>query len=383
MGEDNLEGNETIHRECLMEKLTDMVKDMDLGNTNLMDELLNNECLTQDEASEITLTTSRKDQIRKLIVLFAKRGRGNFVKFLEVIGRKHQYPDIARELREIYVKKTTEGRSTECLLCVIKRDVDIRDVVDHLCRHKIIDVEFLDLLISGKSGTQNSLWEIVFSNIDKSTNRKENIHYLQEALSRKYDSLASKLGFQTPPQLGNHICSHTQNFSMSWRSTGSVESSIGDVSTTSEVARKSDSDELRGLLSNQPNFEENVNIPKCVSWLSSIEPTTSDGCSPTSDKQPILDSPASKDSGVYSSENEKKVQFKDENKTITFSEAFPFPEHAINGSLCNSFNDSASDKKSITVTNPVGFEEEDCDERSFNSSKQPKEGRRKPIDNAS
>lgn len=44
-GNDDLSGSETIHRDCLLEKLQDMVKDMDVVNTNLMDELLDIECL--------------------------------------------------------------------------------------------------------------------------------------------------------------------------------------------------------------------------------------------------------------------------------------------------------------------------------------------------
>lgn len=305
---DDLSGSETIHRECLQEKLQAMVKDMDLGNTNLMDELLDKECLTQDEASDITHTTSRKDQIRKLIVLFARRGRGNFVRFLEVIGRKHQFPHIAKELQEIYDQKISEGRASECLLCVIKRDVDIRDIVDQLCNHKVVDIEFLEVLVSTKSGNQNSLWEIVFSNIDKSADRKQNIRYLQEALSIKYERLALKLGISIPPQLGNHICSTSRSFNASWRSTGSIESSIGDGSTTSEVPRKSDSEELMKYF---PPEQNAANIPLCISWLNSIEPTSSDSSSPTDDIKHSPVSPTSGDSGVESGGNGKNVEAKE------------------------------------------------------------------------
>ncbi|XP_062589712.1 uncharacterized protein LOC134251334 [Saccostrea cucullata] len=321
----DLSGSETIHRECLMEKIEEMVRDMDLNNTQLMDELLDNECLTQDEASDISHISTRKDQIRKLIVLFAKRGRGNFVKFLEVIGRKHQYPHIARELRRIYDLKTSEGRSSECLLCVIKRDVDIRDVVDHLCRHQIIDIEFLDLVISGQTGNQNSLWEIVFSNIDKSSNRKQKIQYLQEALSKKYDKLASKLGFLVPAQLGNHICSKPiTNFSQSWRSTGSTVSSIGDRSTTSEVprnlnlgehAKTSSYDELQGYTS--------TNIPKCIDWLNTQpSPTTS------SDDDIKSPTPESIDSGVESAVNGNSLHTEQEEK-VTIDNMEEGSEHRL------------------------------------------------------
>jgi hypothetical protein len=314
-GNGNLDIKETLHRECLTEKLEEMVKDMDLNNTGLMDELLENECLTQDEASNISHISTRKDQIRKLIVLFAKRGRGNFVKFLEVIGRKHQYPHIAQELHRLYELKVSEGRSSECLLCVIKRDVDIRDVVDHLCRHQIIDMEFLDLMVSGQSGNQNSLWEIVFSNIDKSSNRKQNIQHLQEALSRKYDGLASKLGYSTPSHLGNHVCSlpimntsvrKLENLAASGRSVGSIESSIGDVSTTSEVPRTS--------LPVKTNDETNANIPYCIAWLYSTEEAKSSNRSSSissSDSDPFplpVSAVLSGDSGVESAITDSSLQ---------------------------------------------------------------------------
>lgn len=232
------------------------------------------------------------------------------IKFLEVIGREHQFPHIARELREIYVQKITEGRSSECLLCVIKRDVDIRDIVDQLCNHKVVDIEFLDLLVSTKSGNQNSLWEIIFSNIDKSANRKQHICYLQEALSKKYERLASKLGLSIPPQLGNHICSASRSFNASWRSVGSIESSIGDGSTTSEVPRKSDSEELTKYLPPVPNA---TNSPHCISWLNSIDPSSSDNSSPTDDVEHSLVSPVSGDSGVESGENGQKSEAKENN----------------------------------------------------------------------
>ncbi|XP_061175748.1 uncharacterized protein LOC133184687 [Saccostrea echinata] len=323
----DLSGSETLHRECLMENLEEMVRDMDLNSTHLMDELLDNECLTQDEASDISHISTRKDQIRKLIVLFAKRGRGNFVKFLEVIGRKHQYPHIAKELRRIYDLKTSEGRSSECLLCVIKRDVDIRDVVDHLCRHQIIDIEFLDLVISGQSGNQNSLWEIVFSNVDKSSNRKQKIQYLQEALSKKYDKLASKLGFLVPAQLGNHICSKPiTNFSQSWRSTGSM-SSIGDRSTTSEPPRKSDSGKPGKISSyEQLQVEISTNIPKCIDWLNTH---TSPTASSDDDTKLLSVTPESTDSGIESTVNGNSLHTEPEAQKVTINNMEESPDHRL------------------------------------------------------
>lgn len=244
----SLSSSEGVHRLCLQEKIQKLVNDIDLKTTPLMDELIEDGCVTQDEASVITDNFDRKNQIRRLVYLISRRSRAKFIKFIEKLQRSHNYPYLAKELSESFQNKlTTDHPVAECLVCVIKQDVDIEHVAEKLCQFSIIDLEFLNMIATRDRSIlhdQNNLWEAVFEKINQSRDRRQLIRKLQEALSVKYEHIAAKLNLYIAKQLACYCGDNEQNKTMAALMNGPFPmsfagsfGSISDLSTTSETQR--------------------------------------------------------------------------------------------------------------------------------------------------
>ena len=268
-----------------MDHLEEIVKNFDINNNLLIDELLGEDCLTQDEATTIRENPNRKDQVRKLIVNIAKRSKGKFVKFLATIERKEFYPYIAKALKETYERKTSEELGKGCLLCTIKHDVDVKDIVDKLCKHKLVDFDFLDLVVKNTSiQDQSHLWEVIFTNVDNATNRVGAIRILQEALTVKHETLSAKLGQSKFSKFNSHTClSKSFQFpagmavpDSSWRSILDATSSWDERSTTSEPPKRGDVDDtVDGLpLQSDEISSSTTNLPLTVDWVMKHNPLT-------------------------------------------------------------------------------------------------------------
>lgn len=86
--------DECIHGEVLQENMKMLVKDMDLSNGLILDELLQNGTLTDNEAQEIG-KLFRPDKTRKLSTVIGRNNKTKFKEFLGLIAEEHFYPHIA------------------------------------------------------------------------------------------------------------------------------------------------------------------------------------------------------------------------------------------------------------------------------------------------
>lgn len=86
--------DECIHGEVLQEHMKMLVKDMDLSNGLILDELLQNGTLTDNEAQEIG-KLFRPDKTRKLSTVIGRNNKTKFKEFLGLIAEEHFYPHIA------------------------------------------------------------------------------------------------------------------------------------------------------------------------------------------------------------------------------------------------------------------------------------------------
>ncbi|XP_033748494.1 uncharacterized protein LOC117333342 [Pecten maximus] len=244
-GDGDVSGTEGIHRECLQEHLEYIVKQLAIDGTTLIDELQEDSCLTEGEASDIRYQKDTKTRIRKLIYAIYTRDRQTFAKFMKRLQGENTH--VHEKIQKAYSTKLDEGpRSSECLICVIKRDVDIRRVADKLCSHFIIDMEYLNTFLSYSDHSlpkvRKEFWKYVFSQIDQSSKRDEQILQLRNALAdSKYNGLADKLQSWSRKELSCHCnlfptLSIQTNFADSY---STCTTSTGDLSTTSNIRSKS------------------------------------------------------------------------------------------------------------------------------------------------
>ncbi|XP_061193006.1 uncharacterized protein LOC133201229 [Saccostrea echinata] len=277
--EDGISGTEDIHRECIQENLPQMSHSMDLKRVVLLDELIENGCLTENEAADIRDCEKRKDRTRKLAIIMGKRSREKFSSFLEVLKRAENYPHVAEQLENSYKAKIEEGRrKRECVLCYIIRNVNIRHIIDTLCSQFVVSLEFLDEVISCEANDAEKMqryWKRLFEQMNTSVYASRHRKAFKESLREKYEHIAKKISVKNQIKCR---CNATETNrvirveSMSWPS-GSLTTE--GKSTTSTAARP------KSHLSAVSTISENVsdisndgyagNIPRTVEWVSNLE----------------------------------------------------------------------------------------------------------------
>ncbi|KAJ8311354.1 hypothetical protein KUTeg_010709 [Tegillarca granosa] len=99
-----LSGSENLHEEVIRSNLPRMVDDMELEKTLLVDQLIEDSCLTSDEGSKIRYAGDRKDQTRELCKIISRRSAKKFSVFLKRLNEHDNYPHIAQMLQSCYSK---------------------------------------------------------------------------------------------------------------------------------------------------------------------------------------------------------------------------------------------------------------------------------------
>ncbi|XP_069122867.1 uncharacterized protein [Argopecten irradians] len=280
-GGGDISGSEGVHRECLQEHMEYIMKQMTIDGTTLIDELHEDSCLTEGEVSDIRYQRDTKSRIRKLIYAIYLRDKQTFDKFMNRLQSDNAH--VHEKIKQAYSVKLNEGpRSSECLMCVIKRDVDIQRVAYKLCSYFIIDMEYLNTVLSFSDVSvpdlRKTFWTHVFSKINQSSSREEMIRQLRNALSEgKYKNLAEKLENWSSEELSCG-CEFTSRLHFQKNLNESCSStSIGDLSTTSNIRSKSQVS-LQSLSSlEEEDFSHGGNLPYTVKWVNSSPATGGEG----------------------------------------------------------------------------------------------------------
>lgn len=274
--EDGISEIEGIHQGCIQEHLPLMCNDITLKRSYLLDGLVENCCLTENEATDILQLKNRKDQTRKLAITIGKRGRTKFSLFLEVLKRTDNYPHIAEKLESSYNARAEENRRRkECIYCHIIQNVNMRDIIDILCSHKIVDLTFLDEVISCDDHDierWKNLWKRLINGINKARHGTS-LEIFQESLKQKHEHISSKLS------KGKTIVCICQRKGlkiydkMSWPSGSCTTEERSTTSTTfikSQASAKSGIGTISENSSVISNDEVHFNHPRTNQWVESI-----------------------------------------------------------------------------------------------------------------
>ncbi|XP_060064187.1 uncharacterized protein LOC132544587 [Ylistrum balloti] len=269
-GDGDVSGMEGVHKECLQEYFEYIVKELTVDGTTLIDELQEDSCLTEGEASDIRYQKDTKARIRKLIYAIYTRDKSAFDIFMKKLKSDNFH--VYEKIQQAYSSKLNEGpRASKCLICVVKRDVDIRRVADKLCSHFIIDMDYLNTLLSYSDHSlpkvRKEFWSHVFFQIDNSNKKSDQIQQLCNALSESnYKKHAENLQRWSHPQLACSCSVYSRlSFPANFSDSFSTSASTGDLSTTSNIRSQS-----RTSLQSVSSLEGDAgNLPYTVAWLNS------------------------------------------------------------------------------------------------------------------
>lgn len=219
--------DECIHGEVIQLHLKTLVREVDLSNGFLIDEMLENGSLNMNEKIELD-EMSKIDKTRKLVSILARNDKGKFKKFLQVISQEDFYPHVAKLLNESYDKKLRENENyIACIRCFIVQQVNIKQIMDHLCENRLIDFTDVDKIIQGDKGFEHEFWGNVFEKISDSVWGKTCVLILKEALDEHYHHIAKKIHCQ------ENLKCHCSSSSLSCN-TGSVGDG-SEISTSTVI----------------------------------------------------------------------------------------------------------------------------------------------------
>lgn len=223
--------DECIHGEVLQENLKMLVRDMDLSNGLIIDEMLQNGSLTDNEAQEIK-ELSRPDKTRKLATVLGRSNKTKFKNFLRLIEENEFYPHIANILSQSYEKKLrAQGNHPNCTRCFIIKNVSVKHILDHLCENHVIGLHEVSYLIKGDSRDVDKFWCDIFKKMEHPIFGENCVSVFADSLKTHYPHIAKRVG-------GNRhmkcLCTATI---MSYPSGSAGNAS--ELSTTSTIIPKS------------------------------------------------------------------------------------------------------------------------------------------------
>jgi hypothetical protein len=266
-----ISGSESIHPECIQENLQLMTENMSLQSVLLLDELVENGILTENETADIRDFKNRKNQNRKLAVTISKRSLEKFSLFLEVLKRPNNYPFIANKLEVSYKARVEERRrKQECIQCYMVRNVDLHDIIDSLCSQFVVDLEFVNEVItcdtSNKAKLRN-LWNDLFNKLNTSQDAQKYRQVFKESIRNKYEHVAKRIWVKCQINCRCNLTETKEIFrseNMSWPSdSGTIE----ERSTTSTVIVPNSHTSTLSVCSSNP-FSSDVDNKSLIDKMS-------------------------------------------------------------------------------------------------------------------
>ena len=227
----------SIHmEEALQENIVKFVEELSFGNTLIPDRLIETECLSDDECATLQ-SKQGKDQVRCLFYKLMGRGPEKITTFLQILD-EHGYEYLTKYVNESAdrINRECKGSKIECLVCYIKKTVDLRDISDYLISKKMIKREIYGAIL--ESSTLHANRDFLWSNILDGANMTESIDvakHLIEALKGKYDYLTKHISDNQCLQCLCHVRRRRRRHRQYISETGSQS----DFSTTSDWSKVS------------------------------------------------------------------------------------------------------------------------------------------------
>lgn len=136
--------------------------DIDLCSTNILDNLVQNKVLQSSEAEAIRNTRSsvgvedtRVSQTRAFLFRLQSRDKQCFQHFINSLDE--EYPQLAKRLQDAFDSKLQEehiieGDDMKCVVCRIRNNVRVCEIIDTFYQKKLIDVIVAESILGCDNG---------------------------------------------------------------------------------------------------------------------------------------------------------------------------------------------------------------------------------------
>ncbi|XP_060064221.1 uncharacterized protein LOC132544616 [Ylistrum balloti] len=182
---------EESYQTVLRENHVDLMNDLQLDSTQLLDQLVEDEVMCVADAESLRRIRNRREKTRTLLTQLAAYGPKKYDKFKNALRFSHQH--LFKKLVKTESKHQGILPAEECVACKIARDVDIKDVVDHLYMAGVLLREDLQNVLQRHRRRES--WIIIFKCIK--TNKGTGIDVLWKSLKHIYPDIAEAVKKET------------------------------------------------------------------------------------------------------------------------------------------------------------------------------------------
>lgn len=134
--------------EALQENILTFLEDLPLQESQVLDQMIANECLTEDDYDNIRSFNNKIDGIRTLIRTIKRRDSKTIFEFLDIIGEV--CPHLKNKVYERFNDKQNQdskNRQQMCPTCLMIKIVDLKDIADILWGKNLLPDELYDIVI--------------------------------------------------------------------------------------------------------------------------------------------------------------------------------------------------------------------------------------------
>lgn len=175
---------EACMRKALQQNIVLLVDNLPHSENDIIDILVENECLTEAECSDLLSTGSRKDRVRNLVRVIKGRSYKVMKTFVDSIQKLH--PEVAASVHQVFEKLMKEKKDyrKQCTFCVLKRSTDLKFIADHIWSIGAISDVLFDEIADGVTDKE-TLWTKLADECNKSKVCQTACRKISESLLKK------------------------------------------------------------------------------------------------------------------------------------------------------------------------------------------------------
>ncbi|XP_052784347.1 uncharacterized protein LOC128220121 [Mya arenaria] len=246
-------------QEAIKVNLCTFVDDLSLEGGEVLDRLVEENCINDEEYHSIRSRSTPKDKCRLLMVKIKNKAPHVILQFLKILKEQPVNAHIVQKVNESLEQISKTKATRKCLICVMKATVDIRDIADELLSKEMIQDELYEEIVQAESpqNLRTQFWECIIEHIKNSSDQRKDIEVLEDCLNKEYSHIASCLADVECHAIFQCCFCTYHGRNKGTRQRESFFETDTDASTTSERPELSDTD---SLLSSFNSFHEEAAV---------------------------------------------------------------------------------------------------------------------------
>ncbi|WAQ96162.1 hypothetical protein MAR_028852, partial [Mya arenaria] len=138
-------------QEAIKVNLCTFVDDLSLEGGEVLDRLVEENCINDEEYHSIRSRSTPKDKCRLLMVKIKNKAPHVILQFLKILKEQPVNAHIVQKVNESLEQISKTKATRKCLICVMKATVDIRDIADELLSKEMIQDELYEEIVQAES----------------------------------------------------------------------------------------------------------------------------------------------------------------------------------------------------------------------------------------